>query len=327
MPPRACKSNSSINSHSQNFMVNITPFDGDADTLDHFFSQIRQLEAINKWSEQQTAIFLKSKLTGNALQYLLDSPSIRDSQDVKQIHDQFKTFFGNTEESTSIFDFEAIRLNPDESIRNFAHRLNVVTSRVYKDLSDNAMSKIKFTKFMASLPSNIRLSLLQTEISDYSAAVEKAQKLQNQLNKDKVLINANSDSVVNTLSCELLQLRAELENLKKNTQDKENQSIHHIDTHAKSSRYKSRNTFQRNTNFSYPRRQNFQDNRVSKNNYRNQAPRRHIVVCQLCDKRGHEAKNCFSLQNFQEFQRNTRNSNRLNPSTRPFVPKKHPNDQ
>ncbi len=55
------------------FSVQINSFDGTPSYAKFFFSLIKESAKINQWTNDQTILFLKSKLTGPALKFLLEN--------------------------------------------------------------------------------------------------------------------------------------------------------------------------------------------------------------------------------------------------------------
>jgi len=58
--------NISFQGKPSNFIINVAPYHGDPQLLDHFFYQINELTQINSWTQRQGMLFLKSKLDGEA---------------------------------------------------------------------------------------------------------------------------------------------------------------------------------------------------------------------------------------------------------------------
>lgn len=214
---------------NSNFPIKVTPFDGDPSMLEHFFNQVESLAKINCWSELQTVFFVKANLTGNALRFLVDSPDCQACTSVSTLRLFFKKFFVSSSLSVSIFDFNALKLQPQESIRSFAHRIDSMARKVYPNISEDACAQIKFSKFISSIPGDIRLNLLTENITNYPVAVEKAQTLQDILKHNQVLTVAMSHQEdpsddIGTLKELVNSLRSEVMALKESHQS---DSIHH----------------------------------------------------------------------------------------------------
>lgn len=54
----------------------IEPYYGNLATLNFFTSQLNDLKDINNWSDHQTLLYFKSKLTGGAGKFFLQYPEI-----------------------------------------------------------------------------------------------------------------------------------------------------------------------------------------------------------------------------------------------------------
>lgn len=175
-------------------------------------------------------------------------------------------------------------LLPSESIKNFAHRLNNLAATVYSDIQDdNAKDRIKFMKFISSIPSNIRIKLQEEGIDDYNAAVARAQTLQEILYNEKILYAGPSTSTSNDLPFaeQLQKISEKLNNLTFKADNEHNCQFHNNEGSNKrnSSSFKHRKQFKAKNNF--------------KRYSPHRSPKHKTPRCQLCSKYGHDAKSCF----------------------------------
>lgn len=66
-----------------------------------------------------------------------------------------------------------------QSVPNFAHGLIVLTDKIHNTITNkNIVDNIKFTLFVSSTSSKIKIKLQKEKIGDYRKAVECAQTLQ-----------------------------------------------------------------------------------------------------------------------------------------------------
>lgn len=179
------------------FSINIASFDGDPDTLPFFMDQIRSVAVLNKLSDQATVTLLKSKLTGTALKFLTQKRELLQANDIDVIEKELTNFFAPPSRTQSFVEFNKLTMISSESVKNVAHRLDVLTSKVYPDILDPiSVNNIKFLKFISILPSSLRIKIQEENITDYNQAVSRAQSLQEISNGEK-LLNSNSAPVTN----------------------------------------------------------------------------------------------------------------------------------
>ena len=72
---------------------NLLNFQGDSSLLDFFFDQIRSYSTLNKLKPEKTIAFLKGKLSGPALKFLIQSSSLYKSNDFETIEKAFRDIF------------------------------------------------------------------------------------------------------------------------------------------------------------------------------------------------------------------------------------------
>lgn len=279
---------------SQNFTISINQFTGESEYVEHFFNLVGQSAQINKWSPDQTILFIKSKLAGAALKFYLENSELQCTTDVELFETKFKTFFKNDSTQATFNEFNKLAILPDESIKHFCHRLHVLTTTVYKDINDDkALDAIKLNKLLSVLPANLRIKLLEEKVKNFNTAMSRAQEIQNiynsefQSNSDSS--NKNPQSVLH-FSTELRKLNEKVDAL---TQTKN--STNHTESQA-------------NQNLS---NQNGRNQRAMyRQPYRNRFNNRFPVKCQLCFRVGHTANRCFKYVNSQRFSNHARQNSR-----------------
>lgn len=268
---------------SSSFSITINPFNGDSEYVEHFFSLIKDNAKINKWSNEQSLLFLKSKLLGPALKYFLENPDFAICNDIQSIEQKFKEFFCQKSAVISIVDFDKLIFMPNESVKHFAHRLQVITSKVYSDISDDkALNAIKFNKFMSALQPNLRIKLREENICNFTEAVKRAQSLQEILENESIYNQTNSQSI-NAISTQLNNLNDKINALTANStetqpENAEQRNLKHQNNHRPVYTRNNRNS-NRNSNFQSAR---FHTRRRVEN-----------IKCQICGKLNHTADKCF----------------------------------
>lgn len=308
------------------FFLNITPFEGDPQLLNFFFDQISEIQSLNKWSEAQTIAFLKTKIGGVALKYYIESSNFKNLKTVEEIKIQFQSFFKQDTKQASIQNLNSLRLLPGESIINLSHRLDVLVDKVYPEIEDaKALDAIKFQQFLSAIPVAYKTKILESNISNYGDAINKAQLTQDIQAEASILnVMPNEDSVTQ-LTAQINALQQEIQNFKQEAQkqtsnhQKEN---HYVNNH---NRYKS-NRFHRKDKDS---RENYNENQSYKFNNRRQINkyRRPNVYarpqqCAFCGKNNHLMKDCYQfkrvISNSNNAGSNITNQNFPNVNARPF---------
>jgi hypothetical protein len=264
------------------FNVHINSFDGDPNYVKFFFVLLHESAKINKWTNEQTLLFLKSKLTGAALKYFLETPNLMLTDDITLIQNKFETFFCEKSNNSAFTEFNNLSLLPEESITHFSHRLNVITTNAYPDITDqNALNSIKLNKFLASLPTNLRIKLREEKVISFENAMCRAQELQ-QIFNSELQPKSNQNNYINAISTSLANLTDKVDALtQNNTNSRNNRTLREGDQEQDyaQNRHNYRNSY-KSRNFSRSNRR-FIGNR-------NVQP----IVCQLCFKQGHKANTC-----------------------------------
>lgn len=298
-------------------LLNINPFDGDPGLLNFFFEQINDLKSCNKWSEIQTIAFLKTKLSGVALRYFIESSAFRSANSVEEIKQLFSSFFRSDSNVVAEQQLANFKLLPGETIRNLAHRLNVLIARVYPTISDvTALNAIKKNKFLESIPVNIRVKLLEYNIDSYDETVAKAQHLQDIFAQSALLQGESSSQPFAEISAQINSLQSQIKDLNvNNSSDNNSQSAarqhnsrSNYHAYHNNNSYVRTNRYNHNYNSWQPRqRSNFShhsgNNQFTRGNYRrnnsNSFPNVRNVQsqntrqnCLFCGNQGHLMINC-----------------------------------
>lgn len=264
------------NPNNNNIFLNIQSFSGEQAHINFFLQQIRDLQSLNNWSDFQTLQFLKTKLTGAALHFYMESPTLCETQDLQVVLDSLKTFFQQNEQF-SIAHLHSFHILPTESINNMAHRLDTIINKVYSQIRDpQTLNSIKFTHFLTALPSHVSIQLQYEGVKEYTKAVERAQELQ-QIQHNQMGPSASNVNMVKNeeLHKELQDLREQIRVLKQT----QNAPVHNV----QSAQFHSSN------------RSN--DHRSSLHKTHNKPIfKKSFLKCQFCGKPGHSLWQCYSFK-------------------------------
>lgn len=284
-------------------------FDGEPTMIDFFFNQIRTLASIHKWKDNETIQFLGGKLTGAARTYFTQNPDLFKADNLDFVEKEFRTFFAPISKTTALIEFNNLTLLPQETIRNLAHRLNVLTNRVYDNISDkNALDNIKFTKFVSIIPSNLRIKIQEEEINNYSNAVERSQTLQDISQNEKILQTCPNTTGADSITKQLHELSEKINALSFVSQTKDCNNVKD-NMHERDYDIKNRSPHNYRSN---PRnfKTRFNNNRNNTNSFSARNKNRNSpVICQLCSKRNHTADKCFKWTTLNVNRGNSNNRN------------------
>lgn len=267
--------------------LNIQPFDGNPSTVEFFFDQLEDLQQLNNYSEKEMFAIFKTKLLGPALHFYLDSQFNSQAKKLAEIKNEFIQFFASKENKNVAFrSLDKMKLEHNESVRNFSYRLNKNLKLAHPTVDDASLQILKFTYFMNALPKNIHVKLLEEGISDFGNALSRAEQLQNIYNF--------TESPTTPVPVTLPVYNMEHSN---NSFPKSGSSDYkHSETENK------RKSF-RNRNFSaygkhHPKQNVKLKQTFYKQNLRNSFRHRTINQCAFCGRHGHLMKTCFEFKSF-----------------------------
>lgn len=308
MSTRNGKNGNNSQMRNNNFLCNITPFDGDADLVNFFFGQIEELQNINNWDNIQTLAFAKSKLTSNALKFYINSQNAQNATNLSELKIVFQNFFQTTPRELSMLNLTQLKLLPAESITNLAHRLETLVSKVHPQVTDNAaLSSIKFQHFINSIPHQYKIKILEQGIQNYEAAVAKAQLLQNLEVHSQIIIPSTSSQPT------LAEISAQVNSLKADFSSFDNQTKGYENKHKSYGNHRNNRNW--NQNKPYKRFSYFQNNSVSKN-------KNATMSCGYCGRTSHVMKDCFQFKSeMGNLARNNNNNNQFQRSRTYYNPR------
>jgi len=160
--------------NQSNFHPSILTFSGNPEHLNFFKLQILDLQKLNKWDDARTLFYLRSKLSGAALEFFVANPRLHSITSVDELFNKFELFFKSDSVSNPIIELDNLRIKSSETISQFAIRLDNLVSKLYASMSDEDQKKIKFNKLIANVSPDVRIFILQNKINSYDEALEKA---------------------------------------------------------------------------------------------------------------------------------------------------------
>lgn len=262
------------NDHVANQRVNfhLESFDGDPSRVKWFVNQVKEISRINKWSDQVSILFLKSKLTGSAQTWCSNAPCCTNLTSLDEFCEKLLDFFSQkTSPDIDLKAFQACTIGPDETVKNFAFRLEVLAHKAYPFLSSEVMNEIKTRQFLSAIPRQVKNSLSEIDKINFYDLVKKVE------NTYECPMTSHSNAIRSEVSksenSDIEQLRLQVEFL--TTAVTENISTCQI---------------------CYKQKHPMQQCEVFKNMVKIESPRDQSV-CAFCNKVGHHMAICYHYKN------------------------------
>ena len=114
MPTLSPRNNLS-NLHASSFhnpIINIQLFEGNVEQVDFFINQIKQLSSLLNWSDTYTIAYTKTKLSGKALTFIIESEEIAPIQNAQELFQKLQQQFKHRSFATSFNDWENLKMLP-----------------------------------------------------------------------------------------------------------------------------------------------------------------------------------------------------------------------
>lgn len=164
---------------SSSVHISIAPFTGEPEQLEFFITQVTGVAACNKWNDKQTLTYARSKLKGPARNFFIKKTEYNHISTSAELFAVLRAQFRKHNECHAISDFHTIAMQADDSIRNFAHKLDSLAPKAHEVIKDKeALNSINFNKFISVIPNNFHIHILQNNIKTYNDAVDKAALLE-----------------------------------------------------------------------------------------------------------------------------------------------------
>lgn len=163
----------------KSLLLNIQPFNGDPKFVRFFFQQLKSVKDLNDLDDKQIVAIFTNKLEGSALDFFVDTPSVQNLKNLDELEAAFIDFFTSTDIVHSLKSLDSLQIREDEKFKQFASRLDVAVRNVYPRVDENSLSQIKFMNLLRIAPKYIKTKLLEEGISDFKAAIARADVLRN----------------------------------------------------------------------------------------------------------------------------------------------------
>lgn len=163
----------------KSLFLNIQPFNGDPKFVRFFFQQLKSVKELNELGNKQILAIFTNKLEGSALEFYVDTPAVQNLKTLDELEAAFIEFFTSTDIVHSLKALDSLQIKEDEKFKQFASRLDVAVRNVYPNVDGDSLSQIKFMTLLRLAPKYIKAKLLEEGISDFKAAIARADVLKN----------------------------------------------------------------------------------------------------------------------------------------------------
>lgn len=274
----------------------IQPYNGDPDLLDFFIEQVNTKFKGAKTSESHVLTFIKSKLSDKALKFYAQSIPCQRATTPTELFEIFrKNFRGETAQNIAI-QYNSLKFNGIENIRQFANRLQNLAFKRFPKLSQDAIGQLLTAKLMDTLPANFKLHLLSQKTENFEQIVDALSTFQEILQSTEFSAVMQPSSQLqshtavnfNNISAENAP---EVDHL---SQCGSNVALNHV---------------------KIPNVNNCQQSLGQEEQNRLNADVR--TQCQWCNRRGHAAQQCYTLKHLHNSKSNYR-PKRLQRQSRQF---------
>lgn len=296
-------SDNSVFSKLPSFQALIPQFDSVSSvTPQYFVDTVTKITDSAKCSPEEKLMVMKSRIRGEALTHVINSPDLSQETDFLEFCNKFTKFFDNQDSlAMRQHHFSNTKMLPNESVKIYAARVAASTQKFFgnvdfKDTNIKALlEQTKLAKFLEGLVPEFKKVVMTRDPQTLQEALNFVEILQaNESMFPNTSVNNTSGHENNEIK-QLLQIHAqqthetvaalskELENLKLNRNFPENRTGRfEKETHFTDSRqnglYGSRSNGKRFTNNTFNQNHNSNHNSVR---------------CQICNRTNHTASRCF----------------------------------
>lgn len=276
------------------FQTLILPFDGlSAVTPQFFIDNIEEITTLTKSSDDEKLLVLRSRLRGDALSNVLNSPDLNNEKNYKEFKSKFLQYFQtNYSLAAKQRQFAECRMTSRELIKTYAARVSIASQNLFEspDLTNpeikSLLEKTKLAKFTEGLCENYKQAVILKDPKTFDEAVSFAQTLQSNqfstLNTDPMMVN----NIKTKFGSEDIQ--AILEAHASNTK----QMIDSLREEIENLKLSNHQMPQNRTTF-YDSNPQTQFIRTTNNRRNTTTAQRNTLYCSICRRNSHNTSNCF----------------------------------
>ena len=157
----------------------IPQFDNNsAVTAKYFFDTIETLANKDEYTDDERLIIAKSRIRGDALTHLINSPSLSSEKNYGNFKDKFLDFFEQkTSRTVCQYQFSNIKMYPSETVRQFANRVCNATDKFFGpiDLSQEPLKQVYdqtlLSKFLEGIRDEYKREILTKDPKNLKEAI------------------------------------------------------------------------------------------------------------------------------------------------------------
>lgn len=281
-------------------------------TPEFFIENFEAIATMVQCSDEEKLIILKSRIRGEALSHLINSPDLNQETNYTNFKKKFIAFFDKKVSlATRQQMFSNCKMQPGESVKLYAARVSLITQKFFNspDLENESVKNLfevsKLSKFLEGLLPEYKHSTLIKDPQSFKEAVDYVELLE----ANKVCFPQNSqdvclsqgNNIVNAVSSDISN--KEIKQLLETHVQKTHDTIYTLTKELDKLRLSMRNNFTRNSKHFEP---NFRQSHA--NNSGNAYTSKSFPPCDFCGKRNHLTKFCFYKTNSPRQQSNAQNS-------------------
>lgn len=282
-------------------------------TPEFFIENFEAIATMVQCSDEEKLIILKSRIRGEALSHLINSPDLNQETNYTNFKKKFIAFFDKKVSlATRQQMFSNCKMQPGESVKLYAARVSLITQKFFNspDLENESVKNLfevsKLSKFLEGLLPEYKHSTLIKDPQTFKEAVDYVELLE----ANKVCFPQNSqgacfsqtDNMVNAVVSSDITNK-EMKNLLETHVQKTHDTIYTLTKELDKLRLSMNNNSPRNSKHFEP---NFRQSHVS--NRDNVYTNKSFPPCDICGKRNHLTKFCFYKINSPRQQSNVQNS-------------------
>lgn len=279
----------------------ISPFTGDPKHLNYFISQIRDISKINGWKDDNTVVFAKANIKGQAEEILRQADDYTNVKSFEELCTLLKSFYPPPTASLTQAQLLTFKILPEENFTHLAHRLGVLVHTLYPNVDKTTIDAIKLNEFLRVIPPQYRLDIQSHEVNTFDRAVIRAQHFQNCQISNEVFNNiqhVNNNAPYHSFQSNHMQTPAEskVAMLNAHPNNANNFTVQNNSPKSSSPKHKSHRS-----KYESKHRQNRSAHRSKQ--YEAYKSRNKPTFCRYCKKTGHLMANCFKLKNKNRFKK------------------------
>ncbi|GBM70861.1 hypothetical protein AVEN_76816-1 [Araneus ventricosus] len=195
---------------SNSLVASLTPFKGKEDSFEFFVKQINDIARLEKWGEAKKILVLKLNLKDDALKFLVSNPKIEEISDFDSLVKKFKeNFCKKPHFEQAQRQFNNLKQKVSQSISHLAEQVSSTTEKFSNPSNSkeenivNLAEKLKLSKFIEALRSDIRVEVKKLGPKTFRSAVAIAKNIDNALSDDGGELNVTYSGINQILSQQL----------------------------------------------------------------------------------------------------------------------------